>query len=143
MKAKNLVKGSLVFLLMVMVMRLVAQVVDPPTDIVDLVVNFDVFVGSLAGYAAVSIFLTGLLNGWFKITKSWVKQIVSWAVPVVLVAVISLLLKAGFLAGESFIKVLVFGAGAGLVSNGIFDIAFVNTMVNWVVTKVGGITKKE
>ena len=71
------------------------------------------------------------------------KQVISWVVPVILVVVVSLLLKAGFLAGESFIKILIFGLGAGLVSNGIFDIGFVNTMVNWVVTKVGGIVKKE
>ena len=62
---------------------------------------------------------------------------------VLLVILVSLVLKAGFLAGESFIKVAIFGLGAGLVSNGIFDIAFVNTMVNWVVQKVGGIVKKE
>jgi hypothetical protein len=122
---------------------MIAQVVEPPTDVVDLVVRFDTFIASLAGYAAVAIFLTGLINGWSKITKSWMKQVISWVVPVILVVVVSLLLKAGFLAGESFIKILIFGLGAGLVSNGIFDIAFVNTMVNWVVTKVGGIVKRE
>ena len=122
MKTKNLVKGSLIFLMLVMVIKLVAQAVEPPTDIVDLVVRFDVFIGSLAGYAAVSIFLTGLINGWIKVVKSWVKQVVSWIVPVILVVIVSLILKAGFLAGEPFIKVFLFGAGAGLVSNGIFDI---------------------
>jgi len=143
MKTAQIMKGSLVFLLLVLVVKLVAQAVDPPEDVVDLVVNFNTFVGSLAGYAAVSLFLTGLFNGWSKITKSWMKQIASWVVPVVLVAVVSLALKAGFLAGEPVIKILIFGLGAGLVSNGIFDIAFVNTMVNWVVEKVGGVVKKE
>jgi len=144
MKTTKIMKGVLLSLLLLLPLgMLIAQVVDPPTDVVDLVVNFNTFVGSLAGYAAVAIFLTGLINGWTKIVKSWVKQVVSWVVPVVLVLLVSLLLKAGFLAGESFIKILIFGLGAGLISNGIFDIAFVNTMVNWIVSKVGGVVKTE
>ena len=144
MKTTKIMKGVLLSLLLLLPFgMLIAQVVDPPTDVVDLVVNFNTFVGSLAGYAAVAIFLTGLINGWSKLTKSWMKQVVSWVVPVILVVVVSLLLKAGFLAGENFIKVLIFGLGAGLVSNGIFDIGFVNIAVNWVVEKVGGVIKKE
>lgn len=143
MKTTQIMKGSLVFLLLVLVIKLVAQKVNPPEDIVDLVVNFNTFVGSLAGYAAVTIFLTGLINGWSRITKSWVKQIVSWVVPVILVAIVSFVLKAGFLAGENVGKVLVYGLGTGLVSNGVFDIAFVNQMVNWIVSKLGGVVKKE
>lgn len=144
MKITQKMKGALLlFLLLIPVIGLIAQVVAPPTDVVDLVVNFNTFVGSLAGYAAVSIFLTGLINGWSKITKSWMKQVVSWVVPAVLVIVVSLVLKAGFLAGESILKIVIYGLGAGLVSNGIFDIGFVNTIVNWVVEKVGGVVKKE
>ncbi len=140
MKKTQLLKGLLVSLLLLLPLgALIAQVVDVPTDVIDLVVNFDVFIASLAGYAAVSIFLTGLVNGWTKITKSWMKQVVSWIIPVVLVVIVSLLLKVGFLAGESVVKVLIFGLGTGLVSNGIFDITFVNTAVNWIVGKVGGV----
>lgn len=144
MKITQIMKGILlVFLLLIPFGILIAQAVNPPTDVIDLVVNFNTFIGSLAGYAAVSIFLTGLINGWSKITKSWMKQVVSWVIPTALVIIVSLLLKMGFLADESFVKVIIFGLGAGLVSNGIFDIAFVNTMVNWIVTKVGGIVKTE
>ena len=144
MKITQKMKGVLLlFLLLIPVIGLIAQTVDPPTDVVDLVVNFNVLIGSLAGYAAVSIFITGLVNGWLKVTKSWIKQIVSWLIPMALVLAVSLLLKAGFLAGESIIKILVFGAGAGLVSNGIFDIAFVNTIVGWIVEKAGGVVKTE
>jgi hypothetical protein len=144
MKVTQIMKGILlVFLLLIPFGILIAQAIEPPTDVIDLVVRFDVFIASLAGYAAVAIFLTGLINGWSKITKSWMKQVISWIVPVILVVVVSFLLKAGFLAGENFIKVLIFGVGAGLVSNGIFDISFVNTFIGWVVEKVGGVIKKE
>jgi len=144
MKVTQIMKGVLlVFLLLIPFGILIAQAIEPPTDVVDLVVRFDTFIASLAGYAAVAIFLTGLINGWSKITKSWMKQVISWVVPIILVVVVSFLLKAGFLAGENFIKVLIFGLGAGLVSNGIFDISFVNTFIGWVVEKVGGVIKKE
>jgi hypothetical protein len=144
MKTTQIMKGVLLSLLLLLPFGiLIAQAIEPPTDVIDLVVRFDVFIASLAGYAAVAIFLTGLINGWSKITKSWMKQVISWVVPVILVVVVSFLLKAGFLAGENFIKVLIFGLGAGLVSNGIFDISFVNTFIGWVVEKVGGVIKKE
>lgn len=144
MKITSLMKGvlTLLFLLFPVIM-LIAQAIEPPTDVVDLIVNFDTFVASLAGYAAVSIFLTGIINGWAKITKSWLKQVISWVVPVALVLLVTLLLKVGFLADANFIKILIFGLGTGLVSNGIFDIAFVNTAVNWIVEKVGGTVQTE
>lgn len=142
MKTKNLIKFSFVLVLMFIVGRVLAQTIDPPEDIVDLIANFDTFIASLAGYAAVSVFLTGLLNGWFKITKSWIKQVVSWAIPVILTVIVSYVFKAGFLAEEGFVKVILFGLGAGLVSNGIFDISFVNTFINWIVPKLGGTVGK-
>ena len=129
----------LLFLLALPVVRLIAQVVDPPEDVVDLVVRFDVLIQSLAGFAAVSVFITGLVNGWSRITKSWVKQVVSWVVPVGSVIIVSAL-NLGFLADQPVINSVIFGLGCGLVSNGIFDIAFVNTFINWIVGKLGGVT---
>jgi len=141
MKITKMMKGSLLaLLLLIPLISLIAQVIDPPADLVDLLVRFDVFVASLGGYAVAAIWVTGLLNGWTGTIKSWVKQLVSWVVPVLLVVIVSLLLKLGFLAGQPVINVVIFGLGCGLVSNGIFDIAFVNTMVNWVVSKLGGKT---
>ena len=81
MKVTQIMKGVLLMLLLMIPFGiLIAQAIEPPTDVVDLVVRFDTFVASLAGYAAVAIFLTGLINGWSKITKSWMKQAISWVV---------------------------------------------------------------
>jgi len=142
MKTKLWMKLILSVLLLFPLGVLIAQVVDPPTDVTDLVVNFNTFIGSLAGYAAACIFLSGLVNGWLKITKSWLKQVVSWLVALVVVLVMTLIFKAGFLVGESAWKVILYALGVGLVSNGIFDIGFVNTAMNWIVVAVGGLIKK-
>ena len=49
MKVTQIMKGVLlVFLLLIPFGMLIAQVVEPPTDVVDLVVRFDVFVASSA-----------------------------------------------------------------------------------------------
>ena len=136
-------KLKLILLFLVIpIVAMIAQVVDPPTNVVDLVTDFNVFVGSLAGYAAFSVFVTGLINGWVKITKSWLKQVVSWLVPIILTVGVTFVLKTGFLEGEPILKVIIYGFGAGLVSNGLFDISFVNTAVAWIVNALGGITKK-
>ena len=143
MKKLKIVLVLLTVVLFLPIIKTMAQAIDPPTDIVDLVSNFDTFLGSILGFAAVSIFLTGLINGWSKITESWIKQIVSWVVPIVLILVVSAILNMGFLAGESVLKLLIYGLGTGLLANGVFDINFVNMAISWIVPKLGGITKKE
>jgi len=142
MKSTKIMKWMLLsFLLLLPLVGAIAQAVDPPTDVVDLVVNFNTLIGSTAGYVAISLFLTGLINGWMKLVKPWLKQVVSWLVPIVLVILVSLIFKVGFLAGKPILTVIAYGLGAGLVSNGIFDIVIVNTVVNWVVEKLGGLVK--
>jgi len=109
---------------------------EAPTDFIDFIVRFDVFAGSLGGLAVVSIWLTGLINGLIPNVKSWIKQIVSWIVPTVFALIITYLLKVGFLVDKGILEVVIFGVGAGLVSNGIFDISFVNAAVNWLIDKI-------
>ena len=144
MKTTKIMKWMMLsFLLLFPLVGAIAQVIDPPTDVVDLVVNFNTLIGSTAGYVAISLFLTGLINGWLKLVKPWIKQLVSWLVPIVLVIFVSLVFKTGFLAGKPILTVIAYGLGTGLVSNGVFDVVIVNTIVNWVVGKLGGLVKKE
>lgn len=126
----------LLLFILIGVTGLVAQEVGSPEDLIDFIVRFDEFTASLAGLAVVSVWLTGLVNGMIKDAKSWIKQVVSWVVPTVFALVITYLLKVGFLVDRSILEVLIFGLGAGLVSNGIFDIGFVNSAVNWLIGKI-------
>ncbi len=131
------IKGMLLLaFILVGAFGLIAQEITGPDGWIDFVVRFDVFAGSLAGLAAVSVWLTGIINGLFKEAKSWIKQLVSWAVPTVFALLVTYVLKMGFLIDKSIWEVLVFGLGAGLVSNGIFDIGFVKVAVNWLVGKI-------
>ena len=122
-------------------LSLIAQEIVGPIDVLDFVSRFDVFVGSLGGLAVVSIWLTGVINGLFRDAKSWIKQVVSWLVPTVFAIFVTYVLGVGFLVGRSILEILVFGLAAGLVSNGLFDIGFVKTAVNWLVGKI--FNKKE
>ena len=102
MKTTKIMKWVAVLLLfLIPAISLIAKAVDPVIDVVDLVVRFDALIASLAGYAAISIFITGFFNGWSKITKPWMKQAISWIVPFLLVFLVSFVFKAGFLAGKS------------------------------------------
>lgn len=83
---------------------------------------------SLAGVAAGSVIVSALLIQWFKVTIGWLKQVISWLVPVV-VLVVGNLLNFGFMAEFSWLMTFVYGVGAGLVSNGIFDIAIVQALL--------------
>jgi hypothetical protein len=109
--------------------NLIAQEVKPPTDIADAVSNLNVYLASLAGIAVLSTFLTGFFNGVFVNISSLVRRLVSWLVPVVITLVLGNLLNIGFLAELPWYTAVLYGIGAGLISNGIFTIQFVQEMI--------------
>ena len=83
---------------------------------------------SLAGVAAGSVFVSALLIKWVKAEKDWVKQLISWVSPVALF-VAGNLLNIGFMAEFTWLMTFAYGLGAGLVSNGIFDIELVKAIL--------------
>lgn len=91
-------------------------------------VDLNTVFASLAGVAAGSVFISALLIKWLKVTKAWVKQLVSWIAPLV-IFVVGNLLNFGFMAEFTWLMTVVYGLGAGLVSNGIFDIALVQAIL--------------
>jgi hypothetical protein len=107
----------------------VAQDVLPPDNLVDVVTNLPLYAASLLGLSVLSVFITGLVNGLLTTVKKWIRQVVSWLVPIVIAALFTFVLKIGFLVDEPILSVLLYGLGAGLVSNGIFDISFIKTAI--------------
>ena len=91
-------------------------------------IDINTVFASIAGVAAGSVFISALLIKWFKVEKGWVKQIVSWVAPVVLF-VAGNLLNIGFMAEFTWLMTVIYGLGAGLVSNGIFDIELVKKLL--------------
>ena len=93
--------------------------------------EFDISVifASLGGVAAGSVFLTALFTKQFKITTKWLKRVISWLIPISIL-VIGNLLNYGFMAEFTWYATIAYGFGAGLVSNGIFDIELVQKLLD-------------
>jgi hypothetical protein len=107
---------------------MIAQEVEPPGNWGDVIDNFGLWFGTLGGIAALTVFVGGVLNGLLKVTKTFVKQLVAWIVAILL-AVIANLVNLGFLAGSTWLMTILYGFGAGLVANGIFDVAIVKALI--------------
>ncbi len=127
---KMLMIAGIVFGLMLIVANLFAQDVIPvPDDVMDIITQLNLYFGSLAGIAAITTFLAALLNGLLKVTKKYVKQLVAWAVAIILLVGANLM-NYGFAAEFSILKSIIYGLGAGLVANGIFDVPIVKSILN-------------
>ena len=131
---KRLVLIGILTLLLVPVV-LFAQEPEPPSDWLDLLANMDVWFGTLAGFGAVTVFLSSVVNKLLKIEKSWVKQVLAWVVAVVL-CVVGNLINFGLLADATWLQTVVYGLGAGLVANGIFDVSVVRLILQYLKLEV-------
>lgn len=94
---------------------------------------------TLAGVAAVNVFITEAIVKGCKVTKDWAKQLISWATPLLL-SIVGLLCQFGLFAGygpitdwHAWIYTIVTGLGLGLVSNGLYDIPFIQQFLEWLV----------
>ena len=91
-------------------------------------IDINAVFATLSGVAAGSVIISALFIKWLKVTKSWVRQIVSWIVPIVLI-VVGNLLNTGFMAEFTWLMTFAYGLGTGLISNGIYDVAAVQTLL--------------
>jgi hypothetical protein len=117
----------IVFLLFLSV-PILAQDVEPPADWGDVIDGFSTWFGTLAGIAALTVFLAGVLNGLLKVSKKIVKQLVAWLIAIVL-SVVANVVNMGFLAEATWLMTVLYGFGAGLVANGIFDVTVVKAII--------------
>lgn len=110
---------------------IMAQTIDPPASVIDLLANLNMYLGSMVGVAAMATFLGALLNGLLKVTKTFVKQLVVWLVAIATL-VIANLVNMGYAAEFTVWQSLLHGLGAGLVANGIFDIPVVKAIMEFI-----------
>jgi len=120
-------KFMFVLMLMVLSIPIFAQEVEPPANWLDLFANINVWLGTLAGVAAVTVFLAAAVNKLLKVV-GFLKQIVSWIISILLL-VIGNLVNMGFMADLTWLNTLIYGVAAGFVANGIFDIAFIKMVL--------------
>jgi len=121
--------------LVLMIVPIFSQDVEPPSDWMDLLSQMPTWFGTLAGFAAVTVFLGSVVTSLFKITKSVWKQIVAWAVAIVL-CLVGNLVNFGLLSEATLLQTLVYGLGAGLVANGIFDVSIVQLILQYLKLEV-------
>ena len=122
-------KKLMMFLIMLIAFTIpaIAQEVEPPTNWLDLFANINVWLGSLAGIAAVTVFLAAALNSLLK-TSGFVKQLVAWIIAIILL-VAGNLINLGFMAELNWLHTLAYGIAAGFVANGIFDIELIKRLL--------------
>ena len=132
-------KRFILFLSLLLLIPFTAFGQDPtvPTTWGEVITNFNVWFGTLAGIAAVTVFVAGFFNTLLGIGKKIWRQIVSWIVAVILVFAGSIF-NIGFIADFPWLTTLVYGLAAGLVANGMFDINIVKAILEFLnLKKIG------
>ena len=114
-------------MMFVLILPTFGQAVEPPTNWLELFANINVWLASLAGVAAVTVFLAAFVNTLLK-TSGFVKQIVAWVIAI-LILVIGNLVNMGFMAELNWLHTIVYGIAAGFISNGIFDLETVKAIL--------------
>lgn len=100
---------------------------EPPSDWGELVANINVWLATLGGVAAVTVFLAAFVNRIFN-AEGFVKQVVAWLVAIAVVT-IGNVANMGFMAEFGVLSTIIYGIAAGFVANGIFDIATIQTLL--------------
>lgn len=131
MKKAIVILMAITVLLMLPAMLIAQDTIPVPDDVMEILTQINVYFGSLAGIAALTTFLAALLNGLLKVEKKIIKQLVAWGVAIILLVGANLL-NYGFNAEFSILKSILYGFGAGLVANGIFDIPFIKILLDTV-----------
>lgn len=104
---------------------------------------------TLGGMSALSVVITDALVRSFNVTKGWVKQLISWLVPV-LASCFGLLCQFGLFAAfgpitawYAWVYTILTGFGVGLISNGLFDIDWVKTLLDKLIGWIDELRKKK
>jgi hypothetical protein len=121
--------------LLIVPMMLLAQdtitdpVINPPTGWGDVLFNFPAFISTFSGVAVLTAFIAAFLNGLLKFEQGFKKQLIAWAVAIILLVVTDLL-NFGYAKDLPILLAVIHGFAAGLASNGVFDIPFMETILN-------------
>ena len=130
MKKVSFVFATLFALFFIPVLA-VAQDVNPPADVIELITQLNVYMGSLAGIAAMSAFLGSLILGLFKPPKGFVRMIIVWVIAIAIM-MLSNFFNFGFAAEFTWLACILYGLGAGLAANGFSTVAVVHTILEFI-----------
>lgn len=107
------------------------------------------YFSSLGGLSALNVLITDWIVKVCKVQKGWVKQLISWIVPVVL-SVLGFCLGLGLFAGygaltawTGWVYTILTGVGVGLISNGLYDISGVQKALDWITDLIKRLVPKK
>lgn len=123
-------------LILLVVIGCTAQELIPEEPSTFTLQGFEEYFASLAALAGLVVIISGyVIKLLFKeIPTKIVKQLISWGVSLIL-CLIGWLLKLGIFVDTQWWSIIAYGMAAGLVSNGIFDIKFVQVILGWLKIK--------
>lgn len=107
---------ALIFGLLCSIGILTAQTVDPPVGI-----DYEAYFATFAGIVSVTSIITEFIKKLFKVEPTaWVQRIISWLIGIIL-GMFAWGFHLGMFNGLDWWQALLWGLGAGLASNGLFD----------------------
>ena len=119
----------LCFLALAFVAPMFAQEIPPPpTDWGDVIMNPAKWFVDFGAVAVLTAFIATFLNGLLKVVKKWPRQLVAWAVAIILLVATNLL-NFGYAADFPILLSVIHGFGAGLAANGVFNIPLVKALL--------------
>lgn len=122
-------KLLILFSLILLPLALLAQTEIPvPGDVMDVLTNIGIWVGTLTGVTGLTIFLTALVLKLFKVTGSGLKQLISWGLGFLLIVALNLL-HIGFAKELLWYGVLAYGIAVSLAANRLFDIGLLQSIL--------------
>ena len=118
----------MMMMLIAIPIAIMAQI-EPPADWGDVISNPTQWFVSFGALAVLTAFIAAFLNGLLKITKGFVKQLIAWAVGIILI-IGSKLIGFGYAVELTFLAALMHGIGIGLAANGVFDVPIIKTLMS-------------
>ena len=93
------------------------------------------YFSTLGGVSTLNVVVTEMINTTFGIKSGWLKQLISWVCPMLL-SILGFVFGFGIFGAygtissvAGWIYTVLTGLGVGLVSNGIYDIEFVQNII--------------
>ena len=110
-----------------------------------MMINFVESFSTFSGLAALTVVLCQFIVKMFKVEVNWLKQVISWVIPIVL-CIIGYLCKLGMFVEyhmlvewQGWLYTILVGLGIGLTSNGIYDIPLISKFLDM----IGNLFKKK
>jgi hypothetical protein len=106
-----------------------STIVTPDGNIWDFILNFKSWIASFPGVVVATTLLASILNGFLKISKKFVKQLIAWGIAIVLLVGTDLL-NLGYAKYFPIVLAVIHGLVAGLAANGFFDVPFLKALLD-------------